>query len=85
MQSVRKSTNPAKPSAASRSTTRLVPPTTSVRRCAGVPDGKTLATASSDKAVRLWEVASRRQLGPHSPATPMPSTRWRSAPTAKPA
>ena len=37
--------------------------TSAVESVAFSPDGKTLATGSDDGSVRLWDVASRRQIG----------------------
>ena len=49
------------------------------------PDGKTLAAGSDDGTVRLWDVATRRQIGsPPSGRTRCSVTRWRSARTARP-
>ena len=48
------------------------------------PDGKTLAAGGSDGTITLWNVATGRQIGTRSPATPAGSPRWRSARTARP-
>ena len=47
------------------------------------PDGKTLATGNVNGTVQLWDVATGRQIGHASGATPTARRRWRSARTAR--
>ena len=47
------------------------------------PDGASLAVAGFDRRVRVFDVATRRQIGPRCPSPSADSpTPWRSAPTA---